>query len=137
MAYPRTPYDQEGGLYYFPRMVDKIRLNLNGELPEDYHRPLGKGFDGTMCEFLRVNYDDVVQQVKDDKTDAEVLTWCLENGRGLSELDIKMANAFFSKRGLKDDIAERLAERKKENGIADRDDIATMFDFMEYDEDRA
>jgi hypothetical protein len=137
MAFPRTPYDQEGGLYYFPRMLDKARLHLKGELPEDYHRALGKGFDGAMCEFLRVNYDDVVQQVKDGKTDAELLTWCFENGRKPSELDIKMANSFFSKRGLKDDIAERLAERKKESGIAERDDIATMFDYIDYDEGRA
>ncbi|MDA0710275.1 MAG: hypothetical protein O3B73_08705 [bacterium] len=47
-----------------------------------------------------------------------------------------MANAFFSKRGIKDDIAEHLAERKKESGIAERDDIATMFDFMDFDEAR-
>jgi len=137
MAFPRTPYDQEGGLYYFPRMLDKARLHLKGELPEDYHRAFGKGFDGAMCEFLRVNHDEVVQQVKAGKTDAEILTWCFETGRKLSELDIKMANAFFSKRGLKDDIAERLAERKKESGIADRDDIATMFDFIDFDEERA
>lgn len=137
MAFPRTPYDQEGGLYYFPRMMDKIRIHLKGELPEDYHRALGKGFDSAMCEFLRVNYDDVVQQVKDGKSDSDVLTWCFENVREPSELDIKMANAFFSKRGLGDDIAERLAERKKESGIADRDDIATMFDFIDFDEKRA
>ena len=136
MAFPRTPYDQEGELYYFPRMLDKIRLHLKGDLPEDYHRPMGKGFDGVMCDFLRVKYDEVTARVKEGKTDSEILAWCFERGREPSELDIKMANAFFSKRGIKDDIAERLAERKKESGIAERDDIATMFDFMDFDEAR-
>ena len=137
MSFPRTPYDQEGDLYYFPRMLDKIRLNLKGDLDEDYHRPLGNGFDGVMCDFLRVNYDHVVEHVKAGKTDSEILAWCYENGREPSELDIKMANAYLSKRGLRDDIAERVAQRKAENGIADRDDIATMFDFMDFDEKRA
>lgn len=136
MTYPRTPRDQEGGLYFFPRMLDKARLHLKGKLPEDYHRALGKGFDGVMCEFLNVNYNDVVQQVKDGKTDAEVLIWCFENGRSPSELDIKMANAFFSKFGFKDDFSERFAARKSENDIVERDDIATMFDFIDFEEKR-
>ena len=32
----RSPYDKVGGLFYFGRMLDKIRRHENGELPLEY-----------------------------------------------------------------------------------------------------
>ena len=72
MAYPRSPNDQKGGLVYFPRMLDKMHLHLKGKLTEDYHRMRGKGFDAACCDFLGVNYDDVLKQVQSNKEDAEI-----------------------------------------------------------------
>lgn len=136
MAYPRSPYDQEGGMYYFPRMIDKIRLHLKGELPEDYHEQFGNGFDGRCCNFLKVNHADLVEQVKAGKNDADVLTWCFENGHQISEGDILMFNDFMSKRGWRDNASDYIAEIKKEHNLADRDDVQTFFDLIELDEDR-
>ena len=39
----RSPSEKVGGLFYFGRMLDKIRLHAKGELPSDYHANLGKG----------------------------------------------------------------------------------------------
>ena len=39
----RSPSEKVGGLFYFRRMLDKIRLHAKGELPSDYHANLGKG----------------------------------------------------------------------------------------------
>ena len=136
MAYPRSPKDKEGGLMYFPRMLDKIRLFEKGELPEDYHGARGRGFDGMCLNFLRVAYDDVVAQVKSGKSDAEVLAWCYQHGREANEQDIAMFNGYLSKRGLHDEASERIASVKEKNGIAHRDDIATFVDFIEFDEKR-
>ena len=44
--HPKSPYFKAGGLVYLPRMFDKMRLHLAGELPEDYHELRGKGMDG-------------------------------------------------------------------------------------------
>jgi gluconokinase len=41
----RSPSEKVGGLFYFGRMLDKIRLRAKGELPSDYHANLGIGFD--------------------------------------------------------------------------------------------
>jgi len=41
----RSPSEKIGGLFYFGRMLDKIRLHAKGELPSDYHANLGVGFD--------------------------------------------------------------------------------------------
>ena len=54
-----------GGLRYFGRMLDKIRLLARGELNSDYHANLGhpKAADGRICNFLRVDYERVRQRV--------------------------------------------------------------------------
>src|SRR5438477_10432564 len=50
----RSPREPVGGLYYFGRMLDKIRCNLREKLPEEY-RPnfgLSVGLDGMLCGML-------------------------------------------------------------------------------------
>ena len=40
------------------------------------------------------------------------------------------------KRGWNDDLSETLVRRKKESGIEARDDIKTMFQYIDADEGR-
>jgi hypothetical protein len=49
-TYPKSPKEMIKGMMYFPRMLDKIRLRLRGELHEDYQENFGapKAADG-MC----------------------------------------------------------------------------------------
>ena len=136
MTYPRNPYDQEGGLYYFPRMINKIRLHLKGELSEEYQEQFGNGFDDKCCTFLKVNHADIIEQVKAGKSDAEVLAWCFENGRHASDDDITMFNDAMSKRGWRDSASDYIAEIKARNNLSVRDDIQTFFDLIQLDEDR-
>ena len=136
--FPRSAYDQTGGLVYFPRMCDKIRLHAAGELGEDYHGYLGKGFDGRICGFLRVDYEGVKAQVLGGASDEETLAWCLENGRGLEAIDYLVWNGFARKRGWRDDDggSDFFEKAKADGGFADRAEPMTMFDFYEYDEGR-
>ena len=83
MPYPRSPYEKVGGIVYFGRMLDKVRLKSAGELHPDLHQNLGVGFDKRCVDF-----------------------------------------------------SETLDRRKKESGLSDRDDIQTMFDYIEVDEGR-
>lgn len=137
--FPRSAYDQTGGLVYFPRMCDKIRMQSAGELGDDYHGYLGKGFDGRICAFLRVEYGDVKARVLEGKTDEQVLAWCLENGRGLEDIDYIVWNGFARKRGWRDEDggSEFLENAKTGAGFGDRGGLLTMFDFYEHDEGRA
>jgi len=136
MVYPRSPYDREGELYYFPRMIDKVRLHLKGQLTEDYHKQYGNGFDVRCCAFLGVDHTDLIQQVQDGKSDPEILARCFESGRRPTEGDILMFNDFMSKRGWRDDASDYIAEIKEENAAYHRNDIQTFFDMIECDEDR-
>ncbi len=62
--FPKSANETVSGLRYFGRMLDKIRLHARGELPSDYHKNLGhpQAADGAVCNFLRVNYEDLRQR---------------------------------------------------------------------------
>jgi gluconokinase len=132
----RSPSEKIGGLFYFGRMLDKIRLHAKGRLPADYHANLGKGFDEKCVRFLRINYDPLIERVKKGGTDEEILKWCFNVGRKPSDDDIYVWNEFMRKRGWNDEVSEILSRRKQEAGMADRSDIETSFQFIDADEGR-
>jgi hypothetical protein len=138
ITYPKSPKEMTSGMIYFPRMVDKIRLHARGELHEDYHKNLGgvKAADGVCCNFLRVHYRDLRERVLQGGTDEEILEWCFEKGRRLNEGDIIVWNGFASKLGWRDFATPTLEQAKEKAGISDRNDIATISDFIDFDEDR-
>ena len=55
----RSPYETVGGIVYFGRMIDKIRLQASGKLPSAYQAQLGdansRSFDGRCCRFLQID----------------------------------------------------------------------------------
>jgi gluconokinase len=136
MKFPRSGYDQVGGLYYFARMLDKIRLHAKGELPSDYHANLGKGMDGRCTRYLHVDHGRLSECVKAGASDAEAFAWCETNGRKLSEDETLAWNAFVSKRGWKDEASQALQEAKERNGLGERKDLETFFEYFEVDEKR-
>ena len=139
MTYPRSPYDKEGKLVYFPRMLDKIRLKRKAELPEEYFPPQGRGFDANCCQFLGVRFDEVVMKVQEGLSDPEILQWCFEAGGPKSDHEILLWNSFAIKKGWRDEDPgplERLKKYKQASGLEHRDDILTVFDFIEVDEKR-
>ena len=133
----RSPFIKVAGLVYFARMLDKIRLHAKGELPEDYQANLGKGFDANCLQFLRVDYNDLLDRVTEGGTDEEILQWCLVRGRRPSDEEIYIWNEFMRKRGWSDEVSETLKRRKKEAGMAGRSEIETMFGFIDADEGRS
>ena len=128
----RHSAEQVGGVVFFGRMLDKIRLHAQGKLPEDYNR--GFGFDGRVCEFLHIEYPALVERVLAGGSDAEILAWCFAHGRKPSEEEIFIFNTFLTKRGWHDDSSEELEQMKQRRGFAGRNDIQTFFDFHKVDE---
>ena len=133
---PLSAYQETLGMIYFARMLDKIRLHAAGKLREDFCDNLGSGFDSRCVNFLRVDYQALVARVLQGGSDEEILNWCFENGRELSEGDIFIWNQYLSKVGWKDSLSETLIRRKKESGLEGRDEIQTMLEYFEYDEGR-
>lgn len=133
---PTSPYIETDGLVYFARMLDKIRKMDRGELRQDFQENLGKAFDGLCTGFLRVSYDDLRKFVLSEDSDQKALDWCFEKGRPLDKGDKLIWNSFMKKAGYKDFLSEKLSKYKLENGLSQREDIETLFDFMEVDEGR-
>jgi Domain of unknown function (DUF5069) len=132
----RSPYVKTGGLFYFARMIDKVRLHAGSRLPSDYQKVLGLGFDGRTCRFLRVDYQEFTARVLQGGTDEELLQWCFTRGRTPTDEEISMWNDWVRKKGWRDETSARLKQRLKESGFQDRTDIETMFDYLDLDEGR-
>ncbi|MEY2507349.1 MAG: hypothetical protein QOH01_1678 [Verrucomicrobiota bacterium] len=132
----RSPAAKSGGLVYFGRMLDKIRLHARGELPPDYQPNLGRGFDAKCCAFLHLDYGELVKRVQAGATDEEMIDWAFTSGRRPSDDEITMWNEFMRKFGWRDQAAEILERRKREAGMQDRAGIETMFQFIDADEGR-
>jgi len=133
----RSSYEKVGGIVFFARMLDKIRLNAAGRLPPGYN--LGTAdwtsFDARSTRFLGVDYQAVVERTLQSGSDEEILQWCFQHGRRPSEEEIEIWNAFLIKRGWRDAGSAELAEAKRIRGFTDRDDIQTWFDFLRADEE--
>ncbi len=132
----RSPRELVGGLVHFGRMLDKIRLHAAGKLPADYQPNLGKGFDGYCCQFLQIEYPNLISRVTIGGTDDEILAWCFSAGRKPGVFEIGMFNDYVTKRGWRDAAAPKCQERKTEAGLANRDDVQTFVDLIEVDEGR-
>ncbi|MDB6065848.1 MAG: hypothetical protein JWR26_2056 [Pedosphaera sp.] len=136
---PRSAFDKTNGIVYFARMVEKIRLHGSGRLHPDYHKNLGKGFDGRCSRFLEVSYEALCDRVLQGGTDEEILEWCFTRGKRSSEEQILVWNLFMLKRGWRDEedgSTQELNAYKAASGLAHRGDILTFFDYYEVDEGR-
>jgi hypothetical protein len=133
---PRSVRDELDGLIYFPRMCDKIRKMEAGTLHPDFHGNLGIGMDLWICQFLGVDYQDLKAKVLSGASDEEALAWAREMGVSRPDYEHAWFTAYMKTRGFRDDLADRLAARKKEDPRTDRDDILTFMDYIEVDEGR-
>ncbi len=128
----RHSAEQVGGLVFFGRMLDKIRLHAEGKLPADYKR--GTGTDGRVCRFLHVEYPAVAAQALAGGTDQAILEWCFAHGRRPNDEELFTFNGFLTKRGWRDNQSAELEQMKRDRGFAGRADIQTFFDFHKADE---
>ena len=136
MKVPCSPTIELDGIPYFPRLCEKVRLFAAGELREDLHGNLGLGMDLWTCQFLGVAYEDLKAKILEGASDEEALAWARENGVNRPDHERDWWIAFMKTVGFRDRLATRLQERLAESGLGDRDDLLTMFDYIDADEGR-
>jgi hypothetical protein len=132
----RSCHVKTGGIVYFARMLDKIRLHAAGKLPPSYNLGVHEWlhFDARCTRFLGVEWEELVRRVRRGGTDEAVLHWCFKHGRKPAEEEIEIWNTFMEKRGWKDGSSPGLEKDKREAGLTRRDDIQTWFDLFDADE---
>ena len=145
-AYPtiipglRSPFEKVGGIVYFGRMLDKMRLAAAGILPAGWQPTRGTAMktnlDSRCCTFLQVDYAALEKEtLKGGKTDDELLAWAFKNGCQPSEDGVEVWNGFMTKLGWRDSVTERVNFRLAEIGLPPGT-VDTMFEFIELDEGR-
>ena len=137
VIYPRSSREMMDGWMHLPRYIDKIRLHLAGRLHADYQPNFGKGFDGMWLKAAGVTHEQMIEVVRNSITDGQVCDWVRQN--------VKRSPA--EKRAHLDDMTnrpkpgdaeslERFGQRKKDFGLAHREDIKTWVDLNDGDEKR-
>jgi uncharacterized protein DUF5069 len=135
----RSPYELVGGLVYFARMIDKIRLYAAGLLPAEYQALLGaanpRSFDARCCRFLQIDYPALAATALQGGTEEAIFHWACAHGRRPSEKEVEVWNDFMRRRGCRDESSGRLREQIMRSGIKDRV-VLTFFDYFDADEGR-
>jgi len=134
----RSAYEEVGGIVYFGRMLDKIRLKARGELPADYNVGTREwyDFDSRCTRFLKIRYSALKARTLQGGSDLQILRWCFRNGRKPGREEIEIWNTFMRKRGWMDGSSTGLESDKRAAGLEARADIVTWFDLFDADEER-
>lgn len=140
MIFPlRSPREMVGGIMVFGRILDKIRLQARGELPQGWHLgviPGKRTFDDRVCCLLGISFEALTQRVLEGGSDEEILEWCFQMGRRPDAEHIELFNGFMMKRGWRDAASAGLESQKQEARLGHREDILTFFDLMDTEEGR-
>ena len=135
----RSCYAKVGRFIYFGRMLDKIRLNAERKLPEEYVVLLGDSqfytLDGRCCRFLGVPYAEIRERTLQGGSDEEILAWAHERGTPRTDEECHMWNRFIAKLGWRDERSYLLPQRILDSGIIGKT-VETIIDHIEYDEGR-
>jgi succinate dehydrogenase flavin-adding protein (antitoxin of CptAB toxin-antitoxin module) len=135
----RSPAEQVGGLVYFGRMIDKIRLAAAGRLPPDWESKRGNregSFDWRCCRFLRIDYGALeAETLRGGRSDEELLEWAFSEGRRPDAQEIEVWNAFLSKRGWRDAGTPFVRALLASHGLP-AGTVETMFEAIDLDEGR-
>jgi gluconokinase len=134
----RSPREKLAGWVHLPRFIDKIRLHQAGKLPADYQANFCQGFDGMWLAAAGVDREEFLEVARRGASDAEIEQWVIAsvNSRVTPE-QIEAFNQRVLNRGRGDELAARLAQRKAESGLSQRDDIQTFVDYIDADEGRS
>jgi hypothetical protein len=130
-----SPYQPHAnGLLHLPRFLAKIRKHLDGQLPKSYQRNFTKGFDRFLCLHLGVDAEQIVELVRSSADGADL-------DRRLAELlpaDLRVHewNRKVVQMGMSEMGREKLKEVKADMGLADRVDLISFADLIDYDEGR-
>lgn len=135
---PCSDYVETYGLFFFARMVDKIRLHAQGLLPADYNLGFADptSFDARFCRFWEIDYEEVWAKTLEGIANEAVFDFCFRNRKRPNEDQVEVWNNFLAKRGWRDNGAAVLEAEKQNSGLAAREDVQTWVDLHDAEEGR-
>jgi len=132
----RSPREKMAGWVHLPRFIDKIRLHQAGKLPADYQNNFAsRGFDAFWLEASGLDRESFLELVRKTADDRKIEAWVKAHARRTPQ-EIEAFNQKVMNHGRSGDMATRLAERKAESGLSQRNDIQCFVDYIDADEGR-
>jgi hypothetical protein len=129
---PRSPRIRLGGFVILPRALDKGRALVAGKNGEYNY---ACGLDRRLLEFVNVTSDALLEQIKLEKGDGEILAWIKENaGHKPAGWEILQWSAFQEARAADSVAAKERVAKSVATLAPDRTDILTGFDLLDLDD---
>lgn len=129
---PRSPRVKLGGFVQLPRILDKARATLQGK--EGEYR-FGALMDRHFFDYTGIEKDHFLNEVKQGKTDFEMLEWVRENmkpKRHQSEIDLW--SKWMQELTPKDKTMREFVAHRISDYAPHRDDISTYFEHLDADD---
>jgi len=140
MSAIRSPLEKLAGCYYLARFTDKIRLELLGQLSDEYRPYLfhKHGADTQFINHFGLNKDEMIEAVKSSNNDDALMATWFEQRTGLDDEKRKNWNEFAVNLGKPGHAMERSLAWAKQNFVPHCHDpsIDTVFKAIEWDEGR-
>ncbi|MEZ5325674.1 MAG: DUF5069 domain-containing protein [Verrucomicrobiales bacterium] len=130
---PRSARVRLGGYVILPRILDKCRAEIAGNSGEyRYNCPLDQRF----FHFAGIDAEALKTEVAKGLGDGEILRWISENAaKKHEEWEIAQWSAFREAAAPGDNESrEFISEQVAAAGGAKREDIATWFDYLDFDD---
>jgi hypothetical protein len=127
---PRSPRVKLGGYVILPRLLDKGRAHLAGKAGE-YH--FACPLDQRFLAFTGLSAEEVQNQLKQGKSDSEVLAWIREHTKQ-NDWDIFNWSEYQIRRGPTDNESREFFNETIQKLAPDRDDIGTWLELLELDD---
>jgi hypothetical protein len=127
---PRSPKVKLGGFVMLPRMLDKGRAHNAGTVGEyHYNCPLDQRFTA----FAGIDADELLQHLKEGKSDSEVLAW-IQSKTPRTDFEIYQWSQYQLQRGPSDIEGREFFNETQRKIAPDREDIVTWFDILDLDD---
>jgi len=130
---PRSPRVRLGGFVLLPRLLDKCRAEIAGT-SGDYHYncPLDQRF----FAFTGLDHELLKAEVDKGGGDGAVLNWILANmPNKITDYQIAQWSTYREAAVPADNESRQyISDQIAASGGADRDDLGTWFDFLDFDD---
>ena len=127
---PRSPKVKLGGYVILPRMLDKGRAQAAGTAGEyHFNCPLDQRF----TEFSGINADELLNLLKEGKSDSEVLAWIRANSKR-TDFEVYEWSQYQLQRGPSDVEGREYFNETVTKVAPDRDDVITWFEILDLDD---
>lgn len=129
---PRSPRQRLGGFVHLPRLLDKARAHAQGRLGEyQWDCPL----DQRWSAFTGITAEALLAEVKQGRTDAEMLAWVLAHLRPARQAwEIEAWSRWLESLAPGDAARHERFAQEIAARAPGRDDIRTLFDRLDMDD---